>query len=363
MKLALELAGKGWGYVSPNPMVGAVVVKNDTVVGQGWHEAVGRAHAEVNAIDDAGPNARDATLYVTLEPCNHTGRTPPCTHKILNAGINRVVMAMEDPNPDVRGGGNAFLASRGISLTTGVMEAEARRLNESFIKFIQKKEPFVIIKCAATLDGQMATRTGDSKWVTGEASRAYVHRLRHGVDGILVGSGTVRVDDPSLTARLPEGRGKDPVRIILDTRLSIPETAKVLNLDSKAPTILVTGNDVSEAQKERFRKYGVKVIRAPLKGGMINLRLLMGRLGYIGISSLLVEGGGRVMASALKAGIVDKVVFCYAPKILGGNDGIPICLGKGPQLMRQAIPIRDIKVHRFEDDIMVEGYIDKRQTW
>lgn len=359
MNMALDLARKGWGYVSPNPMVGAVVVKNNRVVGQGYHESVGRAHAEVNAIDAAGPEARDATLYVTLEPCNHVGRTPPCTRKILEAGIRRVVVAMEDPNPDVKGGGAALLAARGISVTTGVLEAEARRLNEIFIKFIREKEPFVILKCAATLDGQIATRTGDSKWVTGEAARAHVHWLRHGVDGILVGSDTVRTDDPSLTTRLPSGRGKDPVRIILDSRLSIPETAKVLHLKSKAPTILVTGGNVPRGKKEQFLDMGIKVIRAPLRGGFINLRVLMGRLGYIGISSLLIEGGGRVLASALKARIVDKVMFFYGPKILGGSDGVPVCRGKGPQLMRQAIPIRDVDVHRFDDDIMIEGYIDK----
>lgn len=359
MTMALELARKGWGRVSPNPMVGAVVVKNDVVVGQGFHEALGGAHAEVNAIDEAGEAARDATLYVTLEPCNHFGRTPPCTQKILEAGIRRVVVAMADPNPDVTGGGNDFLASKGVTVETGVLEAEARRLNESFIKFVRTKEPFVILKCAATLDGQIATRTGDSKWVTGEAARAYVHWLRHGVDGILVGGNTVRLDDPSLTARLPEGRGKDPVRIVLDSRLSIPETAKVLHQNSGAPTILVTGNNVSEEKKERFRKMGVKVIRAPLRGGFINLRVLMGRLGYIGISSLLIEGGGRVMASAIKSGIVDKVIFFYAPKVLGGNDGIPMFRGKGPQLIRQAIPVRGVEVRRFGDDLMVEGYIDK----
>ncbi|GBC59686.1 riboflavin biosynthesis protein RibD [Desulfonema ishimotonii] len=363
MRTALGLAEKGAGYTSPNPMVGAVVVRDGHIVGRGWHEAVGGPHAEVNALEDAGPLADGATLYVTLEPCNHTGRTPPCTQKILESGVRRVVVAMDDPNPEVKGGGNDCLKNRGVAVTTGVCEAEARRLNESFIKYVKTRRPFVVLKCAATLDGSIATRTGDARWVSGEASRAFVHQLRHRMDGIMVGIGTVISDNPSLTTRLDSGKGLDPTRIILDSKLSIPEDAKVLRLESGADTVLVTGEAVSDTKKAVLRNKGIRVISAPLRDGGINLDLLMNRLGYIGITSLLIEGGSRVIASALQARIVDKIMFFYAPKILGGDDGIPICRGAGPKLMRQCIPIRDMNVRQFGEDIMVEGYIDKSKTW
>ena len=250
MKMALALAEKGRGYTSPNPMVGAVVVKDGRVVGRGWHEKAGKPHAEVNAIDDAGIHAVGATIYVTLEPCNHTGRTPPCTQKIIQAGITRTVVAMNDPNPDVEGGGIDCLRQAGIQVTDGVCEAEARKLNESFIKFVRTKRPFVILKTASTLDGQIATRTGDSKWVTGEPARLFVHQIRHAVDAILVGIGTVLADDPSLTTRLPDRKGKDPTRIILDTRLSIPENARLLQLDSEADTIIVCGKSAPDDKEK-----------------------------------------------------------------------------------------------------------------
>jgi diaminohydroxyphosphoribosylaminopyrimidine deaminase / 5-amino-6-(5-phosphoribosylamino)uracil reductase len=213
MAMALELAALGAGHVSPNPMVGAVVVKDGQVVGKGYHQAVGGPHAEVHALDAAGAKASGATLYVTLEPCNHYGRTPPCTHKILNAGIKRVVVAMADPNPDVTGGGNHYLQARGIELTCGVQEKAAKRLNESFVKFIRVKRPFVTLKMAATLDGRIATRTGDARWVTGEAARHRVHLMRHAVDAILVGVGTIAADNPQLTTRLGDG-GPVPASIL-----------------------------------------------------------------------------------------------------------------------------------------------------
>ncbi|MEZ4526839.1 MAG: bifunctional diaminohydroxyphosphoribosylaminopyrimidine deaminase/5-amino-6-(5-phosphoribosylamino)uracil reductase RibD [Desulfobacterales bacterium] len=334
MKTALELAERGRGYTSPNPMVGAVVVKDGKTVGRGWHEFAGGPHAEVNAINDAGEAAKGADLYVTLEPCNHYGRTPPCTQKILESGIARVIVAMNDPNPDVKGGGNEYLRARGIAVTTGICEKEALVLNEAFVKYVRTKEPFIIVKCAATLDGRIATRTGDSKWVSGEQSRAFVHELRHRADGIMVGIGTVASDDPSLTTRMEGRKGKDPARIILDSRLSISENAKVLHLQSETDTIIVTGEDIADDKKKRLKGKGIRVISAPLKDGRINLKVLMGRLGYIGIASLLIEGGSRVIASALNARIVDKIMFFYAPKILGGDDGFPICRGLGPELMR-----------------------------
>lgn len=358
MKAALELAAKGQGFTSPNPMVGALVVKDGRIVGKGFHEAAGKAHAEVNAIDDAGNAAKGATLYVTLEPCNHTGRTPPCTEKILSAGIRRVVSAMADPNPDVKGGGNDYLRSKGLEVAVGVCEAEAGKLNEIFIKYVRTKLPFVVVKCAATLDGRIATKTGDSKWVSGPESRKFVHQLRHALDAIMVGVDTVKNDDPSLTARLEDMKTLDPTRIILDTRLSVPENAKVLRSDSDRDTILFTGTEISQEKKSRIEKPGVRVIQSQLdKNSRIDLNVLMKTLGGMGVTSLLIEGGGRVIASAFRAGIVDKVFFFYAPKILGGDDGVPICRGAGPESMQDSIPLTEIAVRRFGDDVMIEGYI------
>jgi len=357
MKTALDLALKGQGFTSPNPMVGAVVVKNRKVVGKGFHEAAGKAHAEVNAIDAAGKNAQGATLYVTLEPCNHTGRTPPCTKKILAAGIKRVVFAMSDPNPDVDGGGKDYLISCGVDVTSGVCEDAAARQNEAFLKYIKTKRPFVIVKCASTLDGRIATRTGDSRWVTNSRSRKYVHRLRQACDGIMVGINTVKTDNPSLTTRLDGIKCRDPIRVILDTNLSIDEDARVLQLTSDSDTIIVTSPSAPEDKKLRLEEKGARVVKSQLKDGWIDMDYLMGSLGTNGITSLLIEGGGRVIASAFHAKIVDKINFFYGARILGGDDGIPVCQGPGPKLMKASISVKNVKVRQFGDDVMVEGYI------
>ena len=357
MQMALDLAIKGQGYTSPNPLVGAVVVKDGKVVGTGYHQIIGGPHAEVNAIDAAGDLANGSTLYVTLEPCNHTGRTPPCTRKILAAGVRRVVVAMRDPNLEVAGGGAEFLKQQGIQVTTGVCEAQAKKQNEAFIKYARTGRPFVIVKCAATLDGQLATRTGDSKWVTGEQARQFVHGLRHAVDAIMVGINTVRADNPSLTTRLADRQGKDPVRIILDTHLSILPDAKVLQQKSDSKTILVAGKAVARDKKTAIEQTGARVIAIRLKDGRIDLQALMDQLGTLDITSLLIEGGSQVLASAFGSSIVDKVFFFYAPKILGGNDGVPICSGAGAALMSQSIAVSDISVHRLGDDVLIEGYL------
>ena len=238
-------------------------------------------------------------------------------------------------------------------------ERKALQLNEAFVKFARTKRPFVILKCAATLDGRIATRLGDSKWITNEQSRGYVHQLRHAVDAIMVGSTTVEKDDPSLTTRLEGGRGRDPVRIILDTYLSISPHARILNLESDSDTILVVGKSAPEEKRLTVEKDGIRIIEVPEKNDRIDLNQLMNRLGDLNITSLLIEGGGRVIGSALKSGIVDKVSFFYAPKILGGDDGVPICGGKGPAAMRDCIAVKDVSVQRFGDDVMIEGYIEK----
>ncbi len=357
MRMALDLAARGAGYVSPNPLVGAVVVNSQQVVGRGYHQAVGAPHAEVNAIQDAGEQARGATIYVTLEPCNHFGRTPPCTRKILDAGIQRVVVAMEDPNPDVAGGGNAFLRSQGVMVDCGLCAEQAGRLNESFTKYVRTKLPFVVLKMASTLDGRIATRTGDARWVTGPEARALVHRLRHAMDGIMVGVGTVTADDPELTARPEAGRGVDPTRIILDSHLRMPETARMLQQVSAAETWVVCGPQANESDSKRLKDQGARVLEAPLDGGRIDLNALMRILGARGVTSLLIEGGAQVAASALKAGIVDKILIFYAPKILGGDDGVPLFRGPGPDRMGQSLPLRDVEVARVGQDILVSGYL------
>jgi diaminohydroxyphosphoribosylaminopyrimidine deaminase/5-amino-6-(5-phosphoribosylamino)uracil reductase len=271
-------------------------------------------------------------------------------------------MAMPDPNPNVAGGGMRFLQSKGIRVTSGVCEDEARRLNESFVTFVRTGRPFVILKCAATLDGHIATKTGDSKWVTNETSRQFVHEIRHAVDGIMVGIGTVHSDNPSLTTRLKGKKGRDPVRIVLDTHLSIDEKACLLQLDSESDTLIICKHaaqmDAHQiAKKERLQKKGIRILETELKDDRIDLDILVGALGEKGITSLLIEGGSRVIASALASGIVNRICFFYAPRILAGNDGIPICQGPGPVSMKDCIAVKDIHVRRFEEDIMIEGYI------
>jgi diaminohydroxyphosphoribosylaminopyrimidine deaminase/5-amino-6-(5-phosphoribosylamino)uracil reductase len=356
MQMALEVAKQGRGYTSPNPLVGAVVVQNGVVVGRGFHRFAGGAHAEVHAIDAAGDAARGATLYVNLEPCNHTGRTPPCTHKILSAGLRRVVIAMRDPNPQVAGGGAGFLEAQGVEITCGVCEEQAQRLNEVFIKYIRSGRPFVTAKCAATLDGRIATRTGDSKWVTGEEARACVHELRHAVDAIMVGVGTVAADDPLLTTRLKGRPSRDPIRIILDTQLRIAPTARVLNHCSEAETILVVGKKVPASARLRMPTKGVRLIDGELREGRLDLDRLMDQLGRMGVTSILIEGGGRTLGSAFRSGIVDKVCFFYAPLLSGGDDGVPICSGAGAETMRDCIRLNHLRTRRFGDDVMIEGY-------
>ena len=360
MQIALDLAKKGAGFTSPNPMVGAVVVKNGKIKGKGYHKAAGSAHAEVNAINDAGDHAAGSTLYVTLEPCNHFGRTPPCTKKIYDSGVQRVVIAMNDPNPDVQGGGIDYLKGKGIHVTLGVCEDQALRQNEIFVKYVKAKRPFVILKCAMTLDGYIATKTGDSKWITCPESRQFSHSLRHTCDAIMVGIGTVNEDNPRLTTRLDRMDCLDPIRVILDSHLSICEEVHVLNHVSDSDTIIVTGADISKNKKLKIGKKGVKVIEASVKKGLIDLNILMDHLGSDGITSLIIEGGSRVTASALDAKIVDKICFFYGPKIMGSNDGIPLCRGDGPALMNGCISVDDIRVSQFNDDVMIEGYIKNR---
>ena len=357
MQEALSLAGTAKGFTNPNPCVGAVVVKNSRIVGRGWHKAAGLAHAEVDALDDAGVKAQGATLYVTLEPCNHVGRTPPCTQKIITAGIKKVVIGCKDPNPDVCGEGLKYLRGEGLEVISGVLEKQAQILIEDFIWYVKNKTPFVTLKCAATLDGYIATSTGDSKWITNEKSRGFVHQIRHESDAILVGSGTLHADNPSLTSRIQRVQTKDPARIILDTNLSIREDAKVLTRKSNARTYIVTGPEISPEKKVEIENRGAHIIQIPLKEQKLDLNKLMIKLGEMSILSLLIEGGSIVSGSALKEGIVNKALFFMAPKFLGSSDGTPMFHGEGPELIKDAFELKDIDVTCFDNDILVKGYL------
>lgn len=357
MRQALTLAKKAKGFTSPNPCVGAVIVKNDKVVGQGFHRAAGRPHAEMEAITDAGSKAADATIYVTLEPCNHFGKTPPCTRAIIDAGIKKVVVGCKDPNPDVAGNGIQTLKDNNIEVVSGILEKEARTLIEDFIWFIRRKTPFVILKCAATLDGRIATVTGDSKWITSSASRQYAHKIRNDVDAILVGSGTLHADNPSLTSRIENVKTRDPVRVILDTRLGINLDAGVLNQQSDAVTIIAAGPDINHEKKKKVEDKGARVLQLPLEGNKLDLHELMITLGRMSILSLLIEGGSVVAGTVLREQMVNKVMYFIAPKFIGGHDGFPVFDGQGVKLIQDAVTLQDVTTRRFDDDILVQGYI------
>lgn len=358
MQKALSLAKKAKGFTSPNPCVGAVVVKDGIIVGQGYHRKAGSPHAEVEALDDAGPNAAGATLYVTLEPCHHFGKTPPCTHKIMGSNIKKVVVGCKDPNPFVGGGGIRYLKENGIEVVSGVLEEDAETLIEDFIWYVKNdKKPFVILKTASTLDGRTATRTGDSKWITGNASRAFVHQIRHEADAILIGSGTLHSDNPSLTARIEGVETRDPARIILDTHLTIKENAQVLTQTSKAKTIMVTHAGAPVEKRARLEEQGVQVLDVGLKDNRLDLQELMIKLGQMPFLSVLIEGGGTVAGAALRAGIVNKLLLFMAPRIMGGSDGKPLFEGRGPEQIKDALELKKMSLTRFEKDILVSGYL------
>ncbi len=360
MKQALMLAAQGLGRTSPNPVVGAVIVADGSIVGQGWHQAAGTPHAEVHALAQAGRLARNATLYVTLEPCCHHGRTGPCTDAIIAAGVKRVVVAMTDPNPLVRGKGIQKLRQHGLEVLEGVCAAEAAQLNEVFIKWIATGLPFGVLKTAITLDGKIATYTGHSKWITSERSREYVHGLRNMYDAILVGIGTVLADDPSLTTRLPGG-GKNPIRVIVDSKGRIPLEAKLL-CDCEAPVIIAVGPEAPAAKLAALQAKGAEVLKLPLVAGRgVSLRHLFVELGQRNITSILVEGGAEVNASVLAENVVDKVHWFIAPKIIGGKTAPGPVGGLGLSDMAQATVLEDMQVKNIGKDILLTAYMQRRE--
>jgi len=354
MREALALAARALGRTSPNPVVGAVVVKDGVVVGRGYHQRAGGPHAEVLALAEAGDRAVGATLYVTLEPCCHRGRTGPCTDVVLASGVSRVVAAMEDPNPLVAGRGLARLEGAGVSVTRGVLAREAARLNEVFIRYITSGRPFVVLKTAASLDGRIATRTGDARWITGPAAREYTHRLRDRHDAILVGVNTVVADDPALTTRLPQGGGKNPLRIVLDSRARTPLGARLLREEGRT-LVAVTSRAPRERVAELERR-GAEVLVVPGEAARVDPGALLRELGRREVTSLLVEGGGSVAWSFLAPGLVDKVVWFLAPLVIGGRDAVPAVGGEGADVLGRAFRLGEVAIRRLGDDFCLEGY-------
>ncbi len=367
IRKTIALASRARGMTSPNPMVGALLVKNNRIIAEAYHKRSGTPHAEALVLEMAGEKTRGATLYVSLEPCCHTKKkTPPCTKAIIDSGIKEVVIAMEDPNPQVSGKGIKELREAGIRVTSGIMRKEAEKLNEFYLKYITLKRPFVILKVAMTLDGKIATPEGESKWITGEKARQAVHKLRDSVDAVMTAIGTVKADDPELTVRLRGARNRKqntdkPVRIVIDPDLEVSLEARVLRTPPE--TIIVTRQaagsrqQAAEEKKRHLLDRGVQIIE--YKGEEIDLSRLMSRLGELGITSVLTEGGSSFNAYALEHGIVDKVMFFISPKIIGGKESYTAVGGSCFKRLKDACRLRDTSVRRLGEDILIEGYILK----
>lgn len=356
MRMALRLAEKGRGTVSPNPLVGAVIVKRGRVVGQGYHRRPGEPHAEVLALEQAGPRARGATLYVNLEPCSHKDkRTPPCLPLIQKARPQRVVIAMKDPNRRVNGRSIAALIRSRIKVTTGVLEAEAQRLNEAYTTVMIKGRPLVTVKVAQTLDGKIATSTGQSQWITGEAARTMAHQFRARTDAIMVGVGTILQDDPSLTVRMGEEQGRDPHRIIIDDALKIPLHAKVLRNTSTAHTFVATTSLASPERRAALEALGSTVFVLETAQGRVDLKELMSKLVELGINSVMIEGGGGLIGSALRAGLVDRMAVFIAPTLMGGQDAKGMVGGRSPLTLDGLVRLHGLTIQPVGDDWLIEA--------
>ncbi len=360
MHEALMLARQGRGRTSPNPVVGAIIVKDKVIIGRGWHQKAGTAHAEIHAITDAGLATKNATLYVTLEPCCHRGRTGPCTEAIIAAGIRRVVVAMVDPNPLVAGCGIEVLRKQGITVDTGILAAEAADLNAPFIKWITCSMPFVTMKNGISLDGKIATSTGNSRWITGESSRLEVHRMRDSSDAIITGIGTVLADDPELTTRLPSG-GKSPVRVVVDRLARTPLSAKLVT-DGNAHTIIAVSTEAPQDRVANLEALGVEILKLSAQGGRLDLGELLRNLGQRCLTSVMVEAGGTLNSSFLFNNLVDKVVLFVAPKIIGGSGAPGPYGGSGIDLLSDAVELEDLAVQTLGSDLKIEGYVKRRES-
>lgn len=358
MRRALRLARRAAGRTSPNPMVGAVVVRDGRVVGEGYHRRAGTPHAEAHALRAAGDRAAGATLYVTLEPCDHHGQTPPCTDAIIAAGVRRVVAATADPNPRVAGRGLDRLRAAGLEVRTGILAGEARALNEAFLKFITTGRPFVTWKYAVSLDGRVAAHTGLSRWISGERSRALVHRLRAEVDAVMVGVGTALADDPLLTARGPGGR--DPVRIVVDSHLRMPATARVISPGSKAPTWIATTHLAPAERRRALEGAGAEVMVLPAAGDRVHLPSLMDELGRREVTSVLCEGGPTLAAALLEASLIDKVCCFISPSLIGGGGAPGALAGTGRPSPAEAWRLERPAWRRVGEDFLITGYLGGR---
>ena len=356
MKMALELAQKGMGFTAPNPMVGAVIVKNGRIIGQGYHRKYGELHAEREALAVCTEEPKGASIYVTLEPCCHYGKQPPCVNAILEAGIRRVIIGSSDPNPLVAGKGIRILKDHGIEVTENILKEECDKLNEAFFYYIQNKKPYVVMKYAMTMDGKIAAYTGESKWVTGEAARIHVQEQRLKYTGIMVGVGTVLADDPMLTCRLENSR--NPVRIICDSHLRTPLTSKIVRTAETIPTILASSSKDQQKIKN-YEELGCQVLYVPEKNGHIDLNRLMELLGAAKIDSILLEGGGSLNWSALESGIVQKVQTYIAPKLFGGEEAKTPVEGKGFPDPASAVLLKNSEITRLGDDLLIESEVKR----
>lgn len=352
MNRALTLAKKGLGETYPNPAVGCVIVKNGTIVGEGWHKRAGGHHAEVHALEMAGSEACGSDVYVTLEPCNHTGKTPPCSEALIRAGVRRVVAGMSDPNPEVNGGGLRALQQAGIETLCGVLEEKCRAINRPFLKFMTTGLPYVTYKCAMTLDGKIASVTGDSRWISGEASRRIVHRMRADSNAIMVGVDTIIADNPLLTVRHIKGR--DPLRIIVDSTLRTPASVAVLSGKMAQGTMIAT-TETNPKVHARYLKTGARLLVCGAENGKVNLHDLWSKLGELGIHALLLEGGSHLAGEALRQGLIDQCVFFYAPKVVGSDGFSPFAI-TGITNMARTITFHDLSMRRVGTDIMVTTF-------
>ena len=349
MAIALSLAENGRGYVSPNPLVGCVIVKRGKIVGKGYHKKYGEEHAEVNALKAAGKKANNATMYVNLEPCSHWGKTSPCTEKVVESGIREVIVAMEDPNPLVNG--YKELKFRGLKTRIGILRDEALKLNEAYVKYMKTKMPFVILKLAMSIDGKIATSTGDSKYITSKEARKYVHKIRNDVDAVMVGINTIIRDNPLLDSRLV--KGKNPFKVVVDSNLRIPEKAKVLKEPTKL--IIATTKNAPKMKVEKLQQKGVRVMVLKAKNGLVDLKELMQELGNSEIAFIMIEGGAELSGSAIKEKIVDKALIFTAPKIIG--NGMEAIKNLGIKKVNNAITLKNISTKKVGKDFLVEGYL------
>lgn len=360
MELAMAMAKLGWGSTNPNPLVGAVVVKDDKVISRGYHKGPGEMHAEIEALFDLGDEAKGATLYVNMEPCCHFGRTPPCVTTIIDKGIKRVFVSMKDPNPKVNGKGIQALREAGIEVIVGVLEEEAFKLNEIFVKYITNEMPFVLLKSAMTLDGKTACASGDSMWVSSEESRHEAQFLRRRVSAIMVGINTVIYDNPRLTVRVPREETRNPIRIVVDSTGRIPLDSFLVETANELPTMLATTELIDSDKESSLLDKGVILLKLSSVDGRVNLKELMRNLHSMELDSIMIEGGSELNASAIKEGIVDKLVFYIAPKIIGGMNALTPVGGIGIETMKDAIFVNSMSVRKIGQDICVEGYLNDK---